>query len=419
MRSIVIIGNGIAGITAARNIRKLSDDAITVISDECNFHYSRPALMYIFMGDMKFEHTKPYEDWFWKKNRIHLLNDYVENIDCKNKKLQLKNAGELFYDVLIIATGATPNKPSCKGLELKGVQGFYGLHDLEELEKNVQNKGKVIIVGGGLIGVEVAEMMHKRGIHCEMIVRERSYWGNVLPKEESEMIKKHILSFGINVHYSTELAEIIDDGTGKVGSIITNNRNEIKCTAVVLCIGVSPNISMIKNTDIECNKGVIVNEYFETNIDNVYAIGDCAEIQTKSGEVFIEPLWYAGRQQGESLASLICKEKIPYTRPIWYNSAKFFDIEYQVYGNPTIGTSLYYEFPDGKRSIRVSYQDNIITGFNLMGVRYRHQICEKWIRERAHIETVLSQLEAANFDPEFSDSAEQKIRELYAANKHK
>ena len=91
MNQIVIIGNGISGITAARNIRKRSDHRITVVSSETDYFYSRTALMYIYMGNMKFEHTKPYEDGFWKKNSIELLRDHVEKIETEKKSLLLQS----------------------------------------------------------------------------------------------------------------------------------------------------------------------------------------------------------------------------------------------------------------------------------------------------------------------------------------
>jgi len=108
MKNIVIIGNGISGITAARHIRKLSNHHITVISAETEHFFSRTALMYFYMGHMKYEHTKPDEDWFWEKNKINLIRDIVISVDADEKTMQLKNGSNLSYDVLILGTGSTP-----------------------------------------------------------------------------------------------------------------------------------------------------------------------------------------------------------------------------------------------------------------------------------------------------------------------
>src|SRR3989338_4136036 len=106
MKHFVILGKGIAGATAAREIRKRSEDRITLISSETRHFYSRPALMYVYMGHMKFEHTKPYEDWFWEKNRIDLIYDQVEAVDFASKALRMRDGSEMSYDILVLATGA-------------------------------------------------------------------------------------------------------------------------------------------------------------------------------------------------------------------------------------------------------------------------------------------------------------------------
>ena len=110
MEHIVIIGNGISGITAARHIRKLSDKKITIISAETDYFYSRTALMYVYMGHLKFEHTQPYENWFWKKNNLNLKNGFVQTIDHNSKELVFSNDEKMSYDKLILAVGSKPNK---------------------------------------------------------------------------------------------------------------------------------------------------------------------------------------------------------------------------------------------------------------------------------------------------------------------
>ena len=155
MSSIVIIGNGIAGVTAARHIRKRSDHQITIISSETKHFYSRTALMYIYMGHMKFENTKPYEDFFWKKNRINLVFDHVEKVVPSSNRLQLKSGATIPYDILIIASGSKSNKFGWPGQDLKGVQSPYGYPDLELMEENTKGINHAVMVGGGLIGIEM------------------------------------------------------------------------------------------------------------------------------------------------------------------------------------------------------------------------------------------------------------------------
>ena len=139
MEHITIIGNGIAGITAARHIRKNSDYKITVISAEAKHFFSRTALMYVYMGHMKWSHIKPYEDWFWDKNRIELKQGYVNKVDTENKQLCFADKSKLSYDKLIIACGSKPNKFGWPGQDLKGVSGMYSKQELETIEQYAPN----------------------------------------------------------------------------------------------------------------------------------------------------------------------------------------------------------------------------------------------------------------------------------------
>jgi len=416
--NVVIIGNGITGITAARHIRKRSNYNITVVSSESKYFFSRTALMYVYMGHESLENIKPYEDWFWEKNRINLIQDYVTRVDSREKQLMLAGGNVVIYDKLIIATGSKSNKFGWKGQDLAGVQGLYSIQDLDLMENNTKNISRAVIIGGGLIGIEMAEMLSSRNIPVTFLVRESSYWNNILPEEESQMINKHIREHGIDLRLSTGLKEIIPDDAGKVKAVTTDKDEEIKCNFVGLTAGVSPNIDVAKNTEIETGRGVIVNEYFETNVKDVYAAGDCVEI--KSGDDAkskVEQLWYTGRMHGEALAQTICGKKTKYERGILFNSAKFLDIEYQTYGLVNMKIrgekNLYWESVDAKHSIRIVYKDECVIGFNLMGVRFRHEVCKKWIEEKKSIEYVLENLSEANFDPEFFKQYEKEVVELF------
>ncbi|MCF8243803.1 MAG: FAD-dependent oxidoreductase [Saprospiraceae bacterium] len=421
---IVIIGNGIAGITAARHIRKLSDHKITVISGETDHFFSRTALMYIYMGHMRFEDTKPYEDWFWEKNRIELVRGFVEKVEPQSKLLHFEDGKTLAFDRLLIATGSKSNKFGWPGQDLEGVQGLYSYQDLEGMERYSPGLKRAVIVGGGLIGIEMAEMFHSRHIPVTFLVREKSFWDLVLPLEESQMINRHILENGIDLRLETELKEILPDANGKARAVVTNKGETIECGFVGLTAGVSPNVDFLKDSGIEMGRGVLVNDFLETNIPGVFAAGDCVQLQNpKHGRRPIEAVWYTGRMMGETAAHNIVRggqSLIPYDPGTWFNSAKFFDIEYQVYGTvlanpPENHAVLYWEHSDGRRSIRLVYDRHTggILGLNLMGVRYRQEVCVKWLESGTPIEEVLQNLGMANFDPEFYKEYENDVVALY------
>ena len=255
---VVIIGNGIAGTTAARHIRKQSDCKITIISEETKYFYSRTALMYIFMGHMRFEDTKPYEDWFWEKNRIDLIQARVIGIDYDQKMLSLQNGQTVTYDSLILATGSKSNKFGWPGQDLNGVQGLYHYHDLQMMENAAKSCKHAVVVGGGLIGIEMVEMLLTRNIPVTMLVRESKFWTNVLPGGDADFIGDHIKEHHVNVLYETELKEVVDNGSKQACAVITNKGERIEADFVGLTVGVHPNTLLVKDTKLELGRGILV-----------------------------------------------------------------------------------------------------------------------------------------------------------------
>ncbi|WP_459212550.1 NAD(P)/FAD-dependent oxidoreductase [Aquimarina rhabdastrellae] len=421
MEHIVIIGNGISGVTAARHIRKLSDKKITIISGETDYFFSRTALMYVYMGHMKFEHTQPYESWFWKKNRIELKKGFVSKVNHEQNELVFQNGETLSYDKLILAVGSKPNKFGWPGQDLDGVMGMYHKQDLQNLEKYAPDNTackRAVIVGGGLIGIELAEMLHSRHIPVTFLVRESSFWNGVLPAGESAMINREILDNHIDLRLGVNLKEIVADENGKAKGIVIAETDEfIECDVVGLTAGVSPNVDFLRESGIELGRGIKVNRYLETNIPNIYAIGDCAEQHEAIGSRRpIEAVWYTGRMMGETVAQTICGNRIQYKPGHWFNSAKFIDIEYQTYGwvwaKPKEGTSqFYWEHPNGKKCIHLNYETDSrkFIGINTFGIRMRHEIFDRWLNEEQTVEHILEHLKDANFDPEFYKQYESEI----------
>ncbi|WP_394851326.1 NAD(P)/FAD-dependent oxidoreductase [Pontibacter diazotrophicus] len=389
---------------------------IFLISGETEHFFSRTALMYLYMGHMKYKNIKPYEDYFWGKNRLQLVYDWVTGIDFEEKTLQLQQHDSISYDTLILATGSVANKYGWPGQDLQGVQGLYSYQDLEQMEANTISCKRAVVVGGGLIGIEMAEMLRSRDIPVTFLVREENFWGNVLPKEEAQLVNRHVLEHHIDLKLVYELKEILDDGTGKVGGVVTSAGERIDCQFVGLAVGVSPNISLFKDTPLETNRGILVDEYFATNIPDIYAIGDCAEFRTPVvHRRSVEQTWYTGRMHGETLAYSLTQKPVPYHPGAWFNSAKFLDIEYQTYGVVPARwgdelQSLYWEHNEGKICFRAMFEADtkVLTGVNAFGLRLRHDFFDKALRNGSTIEEVLARLDKADFNGEFFDKGYQQ-----------
>ena len=162
-------------------------------------------------------------------------------------------------------------------------------------------------------------------------------------------------------------------------------------------------------------QGILVDWSFKTDVPDVFAAGDCAEIITEGeGRNLIQQVWYTGKNQGKVAGEVIAGRDSVYDPGIWYNSAKFFDLEYQTYGTvrnvPVEGEdNLYWEHPDRSRSIRIVTKDGAVCGINVMGLRYSHRVCESWVAEKRSLDYVLDHLGDANFDPEFYEKCEAEI----------
>jgi len=217
--------------------------------------------------------------------------------------------------------------------------------------------------------------------------------------------------------YSDELDRINTDDKNEVVSVLTKKGTTIKCDFVGLTAGVSPNIEFIKESGIKCNRGVMINQLFQTSAKDVFAIGDCAELDTPlPGRRPIEQVWYTGKIMGETLAKNLTGEQNAYNPGYWFNSAKFMDIEYQTYG--TVLNKLaegqeefIYEHPKQEVLLHFVFEkiSRKFIGINNFGIRLRHPVFNNWLLNEASIEEVLANLKSANFDPEFYTKYENDV----------
>jgi len=252
------------------------------------------------------------------------------------------------------------------------------------------------------------------------------FWYPILPAEEGQMIGRHLREHHVDLRMKTELREILPDEAGRVRAVRIGTGEEIDCQFVGLTVGVSPNVDFLQSSEIATNRGVLVNSYFETNVPDVYAIGDCAQFSqapTEAGGAErkpIEQIWYTGRIHGETLAKTLCGERTAYEPGVFFNSAKFFDIEYQTYGQvvsplPEGVATFFWKHPDGVHCLRINYvaDDEQVVGIHAFGIRLRHAVCDEWLRNSRSLAYVLEHLPLANFDPEFFRQHEAAIISQY------
>jgi NAD(P)H-nitrite reductase large subunit len=419
---IVIIGNGISGVSVAKSLREFSDAEITIVSSESISFFSRPALMYVFMGKMRFKDILPFPSDYWVRNKMKQVYGVVDEIDAENQKVCLDNGSVLHYDKLVLALGSQPKSLGLDEFKLEGIQGFYSLQDLEKLQDSAKKIKHASIIGGGLIGVELAEMFVSRGISFTFWVREKWFGSNFLPQEEAELVTNHLLSKNINIKFEIEIIGFEADGLNRVKSVESHSGEKSDTDLVCICIGVKPNVDWLKLTNVQINTGVLVNEHLQTNIASIYAVGDCVEFKNPVyGRKSIETLWYTGRLMGEYLGKNILHENPPPYEPgIYFNSAKFFDVEYQIYGDvpPSFSESygtVFWKHPTKYKSIRLVYNatNKVFIGCCVLGIRFRQEVCEKWIKEKWKISEVLPLLSEANFDSEFTTRHEKEFMDIY------
>src|SRR3989304_5893932 len=301
MEKVIIIGNGVAGATAAEVIRKKNKDiSISVYSDEPYPFYSRIKLPHFLGDEIKQENTYIYNTDWYKEKRIELYpGTKIKKIEPDKKSIVTERDEKVSYDKLLLATGSTNFIPPIKGREKKG---FFTLHTIRDVlsikeyslktcsERSESNKN-AIMIGGGLLGLEAARGLKVRGLDVTVV----EFFPRLLPRQLDEkgakVLQRLIEKMGINIVLNAQSDEVL--GEDKVAGLKLKDGRNVDCNLIIISAGITPRIEIAKEAGISVNKGIIVNERFETNVKGIYAAGDCAEFQGR-----IYGLWTASTEQG-------------------------------------------------------------------------------------------------------------------------
>ncbi|MDE3136244.1 MAG: NAD(P)/FAD-dependent oxidoreductase [Acidobacteriota bacterium] len=406
----VIIGNGVAGTTAALTLRAREPEAeITMISGESDYFFSRTALMYAYMDRMTLRDLEPHERKVFAKQRIDLVRDWVVDLDATERTLRLKSGKTIAYERLLLATGSLGTRLDWPGLQSakEGVVHFVTLDDLAQCERVTPSTSEAVVVGGGLIGVELVECLAFHGKKVTYLVRSPWYWPGALAMEESEIITEHIRRHGVDLRGTEEVDEVLLGADGRVRGVRAKSGAEFGCQMLGIAIGVSPAVDWLRTvkTPPKIERGIRVSPSFETSLPAVWAAGDCAEF-AQDGEWVVEQIWYSAKRQGELAARAMLGDRVRYEPPIFYNSAKFFEIEYTSTGSigkPPEGSRTFFcRIPGKEASVRIVEQNGAVVGVNMLGARWDHTFFERWITERRSMDYVVNHLREAQFDVEFA-----------------
>lgn len=421
----VIVGNGVAGIEAALTLRqRLSPEQarITVISKETDYFFSRTALMYAYMNTLERRDMEPYERGSYARQHIDLVRDEVIDLDADEKTLTLRAGGEVSWDRLLLAVGAAPRVVPFKGLDRveEGVVNFVSMQDLDECERLTWSTEQAVVVGGGLIGIELVESLNFHGVDVTFLIREPYYWPMALGEEEGDMVSAHIRHHGVDVRLTEELDEILVDDGGRVRAVTTNKGDEIPCQMLGICVGVVANTGWLKevSTPPELERGVCVDRAFRTSLEDVWAAGDCVQIDVGAKRPLIETIWYSARRHGRLAALSMLGDAVRYEPPLFFNSSKFFEIEYTTVGEvaraPEGARMLWRKHPTRDISQRIAYlpdEGDRVIGFNMLGSRWNHRLLERWILERRDLDFVRQNLREAQFDVELGRAPLEQMTE--------
>jgi NAD(P)H-nitrite reductase large subunit len=282
IKKYVIVGAGPAGVIAAETIRKHAPhDEITIVGEEKEAPYSRMAIPYLLVGNVAEQGTHLRKSaTHFKDLNINVVQAQVNTAQAATKTIVLSNGQTLVYDQLLIATGSTPMRPPIPGMDLPNIYSCWTLADARAIMDKVKPGSRVLQMGAGFIGCIIMEALaariqtHKSG---KLIVVEMG--DRMVPRmmgpAAGGMIKSWVQSKGVDVHTGAKVESIMQNGTALVAKLSTGDSIEVD--VIISATGVKPTIGFLKDSGIACKTGVLTDDRMQTNVQGVYAAGDCAE----------------------------------------------------------------------------------------------------------------------------------------------
>ena len=312
---LVIIGNGMAGhrLVEALAGKPGRPAHITVIGDEPEPAYNRILLSPLLAGEMAREALTLHDgDWYAEQGIELILGERVADIDRAARRLTTDAGRTLDYDRLVLATGSRPARPPVPGLELPGVEVFRDLRDAEALMRFGQHRadegGNAVVIGGGLLGLEAAEGLRKRGqggLRVSLLQRDGRLMNRQLDLTAARLLENALRGRGLDIHTDARLKRLEAGDDGRVGAVHLEDGTRLPADCVVVAIGILPKVALARAAGLEVSRGIVVDAWLTTSDPAIHALGECCEFE---GQTFglVEPIW----RQVEVLAAHLAGETV-------------------------------------------------------------------------------------------------------------
>jgi len=301
-QSLVVIGNGMAGMRTVEELLKLDPAMyrITVFGAEPHGNYNRILLSPVLAGEKTVEdimlHTR---EWYTDQGIVLHAGDPVVRIDRKRRVVHAMSGLSVAYDRLLIATGSKPFIVPVPGHALPGVIGFRDLHDVDAMLVAARAGGRAVVIGGGLLGLEAANGLLRRGMEVSVVHMTGSLMNQQLDAPAAELLRASLERRGLRILLERQTAAI--EGDGRVRAVRFADGETIPADLVVMAAGVRPNIALAQQAGLHCERAIVVDDTLQTYDPRVYAVGECVQ-HRRATFGLVAPIWDQARVCAAHLA---------------------------------------------------------------------------------------------------------------------
>lgn len=370
----VIVGNGIAGLTAAVETRQLEPDkSIVIMTTQSHPTINTPALKQFAIGKLTREQLLAYPAGTERLQRIHLVNARVEEIHAQENYLSLSGGRGFGYGKLLLATGSHPTglAADMPGRDFDGVLTLHRLNDYLDLRRRLNEVEEVVVIGGGSHAVETVMGLLYLGIQVHWLIRSETFMPRLLDHAASDMVLEGLRHAGAKVHTETEVVGVVGR-VGVVAGVVTNQKEMIPCQLVLVCTGTAPLTTLAKHCDLPMKhqQGILVDDQLRTSVRNIYAAGDVAALRDPlTGKYSPRAQWYAAVLQGRTVATSMTGKGEPESFGVTWHATRLGELTMLTVGSPMDTAKYITPLSERRRGsyCRLSLVDDRLVGYLALG----------------------------------------------------